>query len=80
MEAINWEAVQAVSEALGLVVVVGSLKFVGLCEFQPKAITDSGASRSLIPGQAEHRFQRKPITIPAQADHFSVVAGIGFER
>ncbi len=30
MEAINWEAVQAVSEALGLVVVVGSLIFVGL--------------------------------------------------
>ena len=30
MEAINWEAVQAVSEALGLIVVVGSLIFVGL--------------------------------------------------
>jgi len=30
MEAINWEAVQAISEALGLLVVVGSLIFVGL--------------------------------------------------
>ena len=30
MEAINWEAVQAVSEALGLIFVVGSLIFVGL--------------------------------------------------
>ena len=30
MEAINWEAVSAVSEALGLIVVFGSLIFVGL--------------------------------------------------
>ena len=30
MEAINWEALQAISEALGLVVVIASLIFVGL--------------------------------------------------
>jgi len=30
MEAINWEAVQAISEALGVIVVIASLIFVGL--------------------------------------------------
>jgi hypothetical protein len=29
MEAINWQAIQAISETLGLIVVVGSLVFVG---------------------------------------------------
>jgi len=42
-------------------------------------ITDSGAWRSLIPADADHRFQRMPITIPAHPDHFGVGAGIGFE-
>jgi len=49
------------------------------CVFRPMPITDSGAWRSLIPADADHRFQRMPITIPAHPDHFGVGAGIGFE-
>jgi hypothetical protein len=29
--------------------------------FRPKPITDSGASRSLIPEEADHRFRSMPI-------------------
>ena len=32
------------------------------CGFRAKPITDSGASRSLIPIQADHRFRTNPIT------------------
>ena len=32
------------------------------CGFRSKPITDSGASRSLIPIQADHRFRTNPIT------------------
>ena len=46
------------------------------CAFRSKPITDSGASRSPIPEQADRRFRSKPITdsgasrspIPEQAD------------
>jgi hypothetical protein len=33
-----------------------------VCVFRPKPITHSGASRSPIPAEADHHFQRKPIT------------------
>ena len=32
------------------------------CGFRAKPITDSGASRSLIPIQADHRFRTNPIS------------------
>ena len=32
------------------------------CVFRCKPITDSGANRSLIPVQTDHRFRSKPIT------------------
>jgi hypothetical protein len=32
------------------------------CVFRPMPITDSGACRSPIPADADHRFQRMPIT------------------
>ena len=44
MEAINWEALQAISEALGLVVVIASLIFVGLQVRQ-------NSEEVLIPGE-----------------------------
>jgi hypothetical protein len=31
------------------------------CVFRPEPIADSGASRSLIPVEADHRFRSKPI-------------------
>jgi hypothetical protein len=31
------------------------------CVFRPKSITDSGASRSVIPEEADHRFRSMPI-------------------
>jgi hypothetical protein len=31
------------------------------CGFRPKPITDSGACRSPIPVEADHRFRSKPI-------------------
>ena len=39
------------------------------CGFRSNPITESGASRSLIPIQADHRFR-------SQADHFSAVTGM----
>ena len=47
METINWEAVQAVSEALGLIVVVGSLVFVGF-QIRQNAQATRAASMNTI--------------------------------
>ncbi|MCC6192947.1 MAG: hypothetical protein IT518_00640, partial [Burkholderiales bacterium] len=41
------------------------------CGIRSMSITDSGASRSLVPVEADHRFRCKPITDPAEADRFS---------
>jgi hypothetical protein len=37
-------------------------KIVNFCVFRRKPNTDSAASRTLIPPQAEHRFRSKPNT------------------
>lgn len=65
--------------ALHVLAVEGAKVTVSIkCIFQPNPMADSGARRSPIPGQADHRFQRMAITIPAEADHFEVAAGMGF--
>jgi hypothetical protein len=42
--------------------IVTQVKQMALCVFRPMPITDSGACRSPIPADADHRFQRMPIT------------------
>ena len=49
MEAINWVAVQAVSEALGLIVVIGSLLFVGF-QIRQNAQATRAASMNNVMG------------------------------
>ena len=57
MEAINWEAVQAVSEALGLIVVVGSLIFVGF-QIRQNAQATRAASMNNIMGSWFDMYMR----------------------
>jgi len=50
----------------------------GECVFRPKPDTDSGASRSLIPVQADHLFRSNPITDSAgKPITFVGASGIG---
>jgi hypothetical protein len=54
-----------------------SVFFLG-CVFRPKLDTDSGASRSLIPVQADHLFRSNPITdSAAKPITFVGASGIG---
>jgi len=39
-----------------------------ICVFRPKANTDSGASRTAIPGEAERSFRGKPNTDSGHAE------------
>ena len=57
METINWEAIQAVSEALGLVVVVGSLIFVGF-QIRQNAQATRAASMNNIMDTFSDRYLR----------------------
>ena len=41
-------------------------------------IGDNDAQGMHIPAQADHRFRRKPITVPGQADHFRPPCGCRF--
>jgi hypothetical protein len=49
------------------------------CVFRPKLATDSGASRSLIPVQADHLFRSNPITDSA-AKPITFVGSSGIGR
>ena len=53
MEAINWEAVQAVSEALGLIVVIGSLIFVGFQIRQNAKATRAASMNNIMESWGE---------------------------
>jgi hypothetical protein len=46
------------------------------CVFRPKLITDSGANRSQIPVETDHRFRAKPIS-DSGGKLISFVAGTG---
>jgi hypothetical protein len=48
----------------------------GICVFRPKLITDSGANRSRIPVETDHRFRAKPIS-DSGGKLISFVAGTG---
>jgi hypothetical protein len=47
-----------------------------VCVFRPKLITDSGANRSQIPVETDHRFRAKPIS-DSGGKLISFVAGTG---
>jgi hypothetical protein len=47
-----------------------------MCVFRPKLITDSGANRSSIPVETDHRFRAKPISDSGRK-LISFVADIG---
>ena len=56
------QSLQSYSNLFGIIFATLFLVPAGTCIFQPKPITDSGASRSPIPSEADHRFRPKPIT------------------